>query len=96
MIIFALNKFQRYLLGRHFVTFTDHCSLLKIFREHEETSSTTFSCLQRWTLFLDSFDYKRAFKESAIHANAVGLLRHPVGSAVRIDTEIALIQQDLL
>ena len=40
---------------------------LKIFGPREQTSSTTSARLQRWAIFLGSFDYEIHFKKSADH-----------------------------
>ena len=95
-IVFAMRRFQRYLEGRHFILFTDHRLLLKIFGQNEPTPTTTSARLQRWSLFLILFDYEIVFKKSTENANADALSRNPVDAAERIDSEIAYIQKDYL
>ena len=95
-IIFAMQRFQRFVTGRHFLLFTDHQPLLKIFGSHDSTPTTTSARLQRWSLFLSSFNYEIAYKKSVEHANADGLSRHFVDLGESIDSEIAIIQHDIL
>ena len=95
-IVFAMRRFQRYLAKQHFILFTDHRPLLKIFGQNETTSTTTSARFQRWSLFLSSFDYEIGFKKSTENANDDALSRNPVDAAERIDSKIAYIQKDYL
>ena len=84
-IVFAMRRFQQYLEGRHFIIFTDHRQLLKIFSQNETTPTTTSARLQRWSLVLSSFDYEICFKKSKENANADAVSRNPFDAAERID-----------
>ena len=95
-IVFALKRFQRYVEGRRFLLFNDHKPLLKIFGPRELTSNTTSARLQRWAVFLGSFDYEIRYKQSADHSNADGLSRCPSGQTESVDSDVARIQHGLL
>ena len=88
-----MRQFQWYLKGRQFILFIDHRPLLQIFNHNETTPTSNSARLQRWSLFLISFDYEIGFKKSTENANADALSRHPVDATKRIDLEIAYIQK---
>ena len=92
-IVFAMQRFHRYISGRHFILYTDHRPLLKIFGPHDAIPTTTSARLQRWAIYLSSFNYSIGFKKSADHANADGLSRYPVDKPSVIDAEICKIQR---
>ena len=94
--IFVMQRFQRYISGRHFTLLTDHRPLLKIFGEHESVLSTTSARLQRWAIFLGSFDYSINLKQSGDQSNADSLSRHFVDKPELIDFEICQIQHERL
>lgn len=52
-IVFAINKFDRYLYGKEFVLCTDHASLEYLQKRKSENSR-----LLRWALFLQNYAFK--------------------------------------
>ena len=95
-IVYAIQKFHKFVWGRHFKLYTDHKPLLKILGPHSEVSQTTLSRLQRWSVLLGGYDYEIAFKTSAENANADCLSRLPLGGIRKneLDCDIYAIQEE--
>ena len=53
-IVFALNKWIRYLLPRHFTVFTDHKNLQELFKQGRTKKNQR---LHRWIIMLQQFDF---------------------------------------
>ena len=53
-IVFALNKWIRYLLPRHFTVFTDHKNLEELFAVSKRRKNQK---LHRWVIMLQQFDF---------------------------------------
>ena len=77
-IIFGLSKSYMYLYGRKFILFTDHKPLLKIFSPDSATPVLAAANLQRWSLFLASYQYDIRYKSSTHIANADASSRLPL------------------
>ena len=85
-IVFGVQKFRHFLLGRKFVLRTDHRPLLTIFNATKVTPPTrTSSRLTRWALQLSQYDYQIEYKNSRDHGNADALSRLPIGTDVKFD-----------
>ena len=71
-IIYFLQQFRHYLLGRRFKIRTDHKALtwLKSFREPEGQ-------MARWQLQLAEYDFSIEHREGRKHSNADALSRMP-------------------
>ena len=79
-IIYGIQKFQNYFLGRHFTLRTDYRPLVNIFDATRiSVSSRTSSCLTRWGLQLSQYKYDIEYRSSSSHANVDALSRHPFG-----------------
>ena len=88
-IIFAIQKFHKYLYGRHFSLITDHNPLTYIFAPDKSIPKMTAMRLQRWSLKLSAYDYEIHYRRSQDHANADYLSRAPVEKAVKdIECEV--------
>ena len=77
-IVFSVRRFEKFLYGRKFLLRTDHKPLLKIFGPHTEMSGTALGRMQRWSLFLGSFDYEIEYIRGVDNSAADGLSRLPV------------------
>ena len=96
-IIFGVRKFQKFLYGRHFLLRTDHKPLIKIFGPHSETSSTALGRLQRWALYLGSFEYDIEHKPGTENATADGLSRLPLpDSTPTLDASVLKLHDEVL
>ena len=81
-IIYGVQKFRQYLLGRKFNLITDHKPLLTIFHPTKGIPETAASRLQRWAIILSAYGYVVQFKLSAQHTNTDGLSRLPTKSVL--------------
>ena len=69
-IIFALKKFNQYLLGNNFTLTTDNKAIKKIFDPKTEINSIAAGRLARWALLLTQYNYTLEFCKSNKHLNA--------------------------
>lgn len=56
-LVYAVTKFHKYLLGRHFTLLTDHKPLLSIFGSKKGIPLHTANRLQRWALTMLNYDF---------------------------------------
>ena len=61
-IVFAVKKFHRYLLGRHFVIESDHQPLKSLFGETNKIPQMASSRIQRWAITLSAYQYSIRYK----------------------------------
>lgn len=76
-IFFGESKFAHYLIGRKFTLQTDHKPLIAIFGDKRGIPTMAASRLQRWALFLSSFDFKIEYIVGKNNVNADFLSRLP-------------------
>ncbi|XP_077344305.1 uncharacterized protein LOC143988526 [Lithobates pipiens] len=69
-IVWALQKLQTYLYGRHFTVITDHNPLSWLNRVAGENGK-----LLRWSLILQQYNFTIQHKKGSTHGNADGLSR---------------------
>ena len=79
-IMFGLNRYQQYLIGRRFTLVTDHKPLVTIFGPSKGIPVMASERLKRWALLLSNFDYEIEFKKGSQHMNADCLSRLPIES----------------
>ena len=77
-IVYGVQKFKHYLLGRKFKLHTDHKPLLSIFHPQRGIPEVAASRLQRWAITLSAYDYEVHYQPSAQHGNADVLSRLPL------------------
>uniref|UniRef100_A0A914CIN6 RNA-directed DNA polymerase n=1 Tax=Acrobeloides nanus TaxID=290746 RepID=A0A914CIN6_9BILA len=64
-IIFALQKFHKYVYGRPFILVSDHKPLLQIFGSKKGIPVYAAKRLTRWCITLLGYDFKMEFKNTA-------------------------------
>ncbi|XP_046362411.2 uncharacterized protein K02A2.6-like [Haliotis rufescens] len=77
-IIFGIQKFHKYLYGRHFTLFTDHKPLTSIIGPKTGIPVLAASRLQRWAIQLSAYTYEIKYKCTKQNANADCLSRLPL------------------
>ena len=77
-LIHGIRKFRNYIYGRHFTLVTDHRPLTALFGPKNGVPALAAGRLQRWALFLSSYNYTIEFRPTKAHANADGLSRLPL------------------
>ena len=77
-IIYGVQKFRQYLIGRKFCLITDHKPLLSIFNPAKGIPEMIASRLQRWAITLSSYNYEVKYQASNKHGNADALSRLPL------------------
>ena len=77
-IVWAVKRLHRYLFARPFTLVTDHKPLESIFNPHKNIPIMGVSRIQRWALFLSSYQYKIQFRPTEKHANADMCSRYPL------------------
>ena len=84
--------FFQYLYGHEFTLITDNKPLASIFHQSKEIPPLATSWLQRWSLYLSTFNYKVEFCSNAEHSNSDGLSHVPHKTA---DDGIVTTQADM-
>ena len=76
-VVFAVQKFHKYLYGRHFVIESDHRPLSFIFSNSKAISPTASARIIRWTLTLSAYSFTIRHKPGKDLGNADALSRLP-------------------
>jgi len=76
-IIFAVKKFHRYLIGRHFTIESDHQPLKTLFGETSKIPNMAPSRIVRWAIILSAYHYSIRYKSGKQLNNADALSRLP-------------------
>lgn len=83
-IIFAVQKFHKYIYGRSFVLVTDHQPLKFIFDPLKKIPVTANARLQRWALILSGYKYQITYRKGTLLGNADALSRLPLPEKVDV------------
>lgn len=85
-LVFALQRFRYFLLGRHFVARTDHKPLIGLFGRGRPVPCNANARLQRWALLLSQYDYDLEYKAGKDNVVADALSRLPVEDELKTNT----------
>ena len=77
-IIFGVTRFRQYLLGRHFLIYSDHKPLMHLFGETRGVPQMASARIQRWSLTLSAYSYSISYRPGKDLSNADGLSRLPL------------------
>lgn len=77
-VIFGLQKFHKYLYGRHFTIYADHKPLVGLLREGVLISPMACARLQRWELKLANYEYCLQYRPGSKLPDADCLSRLPI------------------
>ena len=86
-IVWSVKKFFNYLYGNKFVLITDHKPLKFIFGPKNGIPPMSAARLQRYALFLSSFDYNIEFRTGKTNLNADSLSRLPLALSSKDNDE---------
>uniref|UniRef100_A0A0N4W5J5 RNA-directed DNA polymerase n=1 Tax=Haemonchus placei TaxID=6290 RepID=A0A0N4W5J5_HAEPC len=94
-ITFALQKFHRYIYGRHFKLLTDHKPLLAILGSKRGVPVYTANRLQRWALIVKNYGFTIEYRHTTNFGQADALSRLIAEQSTREeDVVIAAIEKD--
>lgn len=77
-IIFAVKKFHKYLIAKHFELVTDHRPLVVLFGERKAIPILAAARMQRWAVILSAYDYHIVYKKGSEIVDADALSRLPL------------------
>lgn len=84
-IIFAINKFHKYIDGLRFTIQTDHQPLRAIFGDKKDVPSVAANRLQRWAIILSMYDYTICYRKGSLMKHADGLSRLPLDEPTNVE-----------
>jgi hypothetical protein len=84
-IVFALEKFNKYIFGHHVDIFTDHKPLLGIFGKRKGEPPVIATLLQRYILRASIYDFSIHYRKGKENGNADFLSRLPVKNEMSND-----------
>jgi len=96
--VFGVQRFHDYLVGHHFLLYTDHKPLLALLNEHHATSPQSIARIRRWSLFLSVYARNLKIIDTLSHASADALSRRPlavVPSETETPPEVILLMEHL-
>jgi hypothetical protein len=93
-LMFAVNKFHKYIYGRYFTLLTDHRPLLSIFGSRKGVPVHSANRLQRWAAALLGYDFKIEYRKSTNFCQAVALSRLISSHATPDEEVVAALQAD--
>ena len=91
-LVFAVQKFKYYVLGRRFNLRTDHRPLLGLFGRGKSIPTHANARLVRWSILLSQFDYDLSFKSGKSNVVADALSRLPIEDGPNSDTPMEYIK----
>lgn len=96
-IIFGIDKFYKYLHGRHFHLNSDHKPLERMFGEKQEIPKIAASRLVRWATQLSAFDYTLTYIPGSQNCIADALSRLPIrGTPTAFESQASQHVQQLM
>ena len=75
-MVYALNKFRHYLLGKKIVFYVDHMALVHLVNKQQ-----MYGRIARWLLLFLEYDFTVVYKLGQSHVIADALSRLPNGEA---------------
>ena len=97
-VVFGVKCFHQYLYGRHFVIFSDHLPLRRLFSETKAVPPMPSGRIQRWALTLSSYEYELKYRRGKDQGNCDALSRLPLPDCpetVPISGDILLLTEQL-
>ena len=82
-LVFGVNRFRYFLLGRKFEARTDHKPLLGLFSRGCRIPSNANARIQRWALLLSQYDFDLVYKAGKENVVADALSRLPVADNLK-------------
>lgn len=84
-IVFALKKFKYYLYGQPFTVFTDNQALRDLLNPKKKTLPVASARLQRWIIFISSYNCNVKYRPARKMQNADALSRLPLNVPTDVD-----------
>ena len=86
-LVFAVTRLRQYLLGRHFVIWTDHKPLLSLFDPDKRLPPVAASRILRWSLVLSGYQYVLQYRRGEANGNADFFSRLPLATEAASENE---------
>ena len=93
-IVFAVERFNQYLMGNMFTLITDHKPLVMLFGENKDLPAMASARIRRWALKLSAYQYTIQFRRTEDMGNADALSRLPLPSTVSSGNEDLVLLVD--
>ena len=92
-LVYGVQKFRQYLLGRPFILRTDHKPLISLFNPHKSVPMLTSTRLKKWRLVLAAYTYSLAFVPGKNNIFADYLSRKP---ALETPSKVEIVEEQVL